>query len=240
MRKRIFTVWPVMMAMALVACEDSADQTRVISDYRELDAPVIGVDPEMSTAERLGFIPHDHDHHHHHDHDPVPGGPDVAPAQEAEPVVPQQQGTSPSRQSVLAWSAPQGWVQAPERPMREVTFVFGDDSAAECYVAVLHGDGGGLVANLNRWLNQFSQSGLSEEEVAALPRVSMLGTEAVIIEAEGDYTGMVGDVLPDAALLGAVCPMPEFTVFVKMTGPASDVLAERDAFLAFCESLQLN
>ena len=39
-------------------------------------------------------------------------------------------------------------------------------------------------------------------------------------------------------MLGMVLVRPQGSVFVKMTGPASEVRAERERFRAFCESLR--
>ena len=39
------------------------------------------------------------------------------------------------------------------------------------------------------------------------------------------------------AVLATVCTLDDAALFVKMTGPAARVRAEREAFLAFCRSL---
>lgn len=147
----------------------------------------------------------------------------------------QDSGTSSESAQGLAWDAPEGWTRAGDRPMRLVTFTAGD---AECYVTVLGPGGGGLMANLNRWLAQFGKPPLEEGDLAALPTITVLGKEVPLLEAEGDFTGMGGTTLPDQRLLAVACPLPDKSVFIKMTGPAADVEAQRDAFIAFSESLR--
>lgn len=141
----------------------------------------------------------------------------------------------------LAWTAPAAWNRAPDRAMREVTFELGgaeDGPAAECYVAILGGNGGGALANVNRWRSQLELAPLSEDDFEQLERIPMLGTEAVLVQADGTYRGMGDELVEEAGLLGAVCMLPDRAVFVKLVGPASTVRAARDDFVAFCRSLR--
>ena len=57
------------------------------------------------------------------------------------------------------------------------------------------------------------------------------------IEIEGDFTSMSGQQQPNYMMLAAICPLQENTVFVKMTGPASTVGAEKEHFKVFCNSI---
>jgi len=137
------------------------------------------------------------------------------------------------------WDQPAGWVLAGPRPMREVTFQVGDSQDAECYVAILRGDGGGLQANLDRWRGQMDRPPLSADEVAALPRITVLGIPSAMIEVEGTFKGMSGESKEDCALAGVVCLLEDRSVFVKMIGPPDVVRGERDRFGAFCQSLRV-
>jgi len=138
-------------------------------------------------------------------------------------------------QAELAWTAPDGWRRGPARSMRLVTYFAGK---AECYVAVLGGDGGGVVANANRWRGQMGAPPYGRDEFARLPRLDVLGGEAVVVEARGRYRGMGGEEVDDAALLGAIRILRRGAVFVKMVGPAADVDAARADFETFCRSLR--
>ena len=141
--------------------------------------------------------------------------------------------------SFLRWTEPDGWRREAQRPMREVSFQFGEAEApGECYVSVLGGRAGGELANANRWYEQMGQPPLSEAEFADLPRIPMLGTQGTLVEVTGAYQGMQGPGLPEAALIGVICPLEERAVFVKMVGPMRSVQGERSAFLEFCESLE--
>ena len=66
----------------------------------------------------------------------------------------------------------------------------------------------------------------------------ILGVDAPVVEVQGGYQGMNGEQVSDAELIGTVVPLDGRTLFVKLVGPRAVVAEERDAFLAFCKSLQ--
>lgn len=135
----------------------------------------------------------------------------------------------------LIWRVPEGWTVEPgARAMREVTLKKG---AAELYVSILGGGGGGLLANVNRWLGQFGAPHIDTGALGTLERVPCLGGEAHVIEAEGDFAGMDGKQQTGMGLLGALLEQPARLVTVKLVGPAAEVRLERAAFLSFVTSL---
>lgn len=139
----------------------------------------------------------------------------------------------------LRWTWPAGWSRsAKERPMRAATIVVASAPSVDVALTVLAGDGGGLVANINRWRGQMGQPALSDADIEALPRVPSLGGKAVVVSIDGAYTGMDGATIKDSTLLGAVIERESDVVFVKATGPKADVGALRPAFEAFLGSLE--
>ncbi len=128
----------------------------------------------------------------------------------------------------FAWTLPEGWRRAPDKPMRAATFYAGPGETLECYIAVFPGDTGGLLANVNRWRGQLDLPPLADADVAKLESIPMLGGKAVLVEGEGK----------GAQLVGAACPGTDRSVFVKMSGSPELVKAQRAAFLAFCGSLE--
>lgn len=127
----------------------------------------------------------------------------------------------------LKWKVPEGWTAGPAKQMRLVTFVPSAVAGAECWVSVLGGDGGGLGPNLERWCAQVGRAALTTGEVAALPRIDVLGRKALLVEIEG----------PSNAMLAVVCELGSHSVFVRMSGPRESVKAERERFLEFVRSL---
>lgn len=128
----------------------------------------------------------------------------------------------------LVFEIPPAWRKAPDRPMRTVSFFAGSDDALECYVATFPGEAGGVLANVNRWRGQLGEPPIEESALVGMTRIPMLGGEAVLVECSGK----------DSQLLGAACPGPDRSVFVKMSGPPDLVQAQRAAFLEFCASIR--
>jgi hypothetical protein len=176
-------------------------------------------------------------------HPPIPGQSE-SQLPEGHPEIGDLNVTAPSpgmrddTSLVQNWTAPETWTQAPEKPMRIVTFTMGESGKSECYVTSLSGPAGGVEANVNRWQQQMGQPPLDGPALAELPTVTILGKPSPMIAITGDFTDMDGQGGEAFALLGAICPLDAETLFVKMTGPASEVQANKDAFVAFCESLQ--
>lgn len=66
----------------------------------------------------------------------------------------------------LRWTVPQGWTEEKGNAQRESTLLFGDrDPKFELTVVRFQGDGGGMLANINRWRDQL---GLDKVEEAQL------------------------------------------------------------------------
>ncbi|MFN0241975.1 MAG: hypothetical protein ACKVWV_03715 [Planctomycetota bacterium] len=131
--------------------------------------------------------------------------------------------------SGLRWTVPAGWTRTPERATRVVSYAVDAERETECYVTVLAGDAGGLLANVNRWRKQIGLDEHTAERTASYETITMLGGEAHVVE----FTSADGKGL----LLGALYFAPERSVFVKLNGPSERVAAQREAFRAFCRSI---
>jgi hypothetical protein len=169
-------------------------------------------------------------------HPPIGGGAATADAPKAAPTSAAQ--TSDAQEGGgFAWKTPEGWRRGPDKSMRVVTYYPAADERIECYVTALGGDAGGALANANRWRGQLGAPALTQDELAKLPRVPMLGAEAVLVEATGKTKLAGGGAEEDAAMLATTLNRAQGSVFVKMTGPPALVAAEKQRFLAFCATL---
>ena len=136
------------------------------------------------------------------------------------------------------WSAPATWEELPPTQFRLANFRFGANGEGECSISLLQGGGGGVLANVNRWRGQLGLSGLTTDELAALPRKTVLEQDAVLIDFEGAYTGMGNSASKaDYRMLGALLEYEGQGVYVKMVGPAEAVAREKLYFDAFLHSL---
>ena len=120
-----------------------------------------------------------------------------------------------------------------------MTFHPGGDESADCYIFGMAQDGGGLLPNVNRWRQQIGKGDLTLDEVRGLPSVKVLGEERPLLEEYGAFTGMDGKRIEDGGMLAVPCLLGQRAVFIKFTGPAPLVRAQKANFLEFCRSLKV-
>ena len=182
------------------------------------DAVAAALDGFQQVAETL----HDGAGHSH-------GGDGAGSAPSAGEAAPPAGGAAPAGAGGLAWDVPAGW-----QPLQTDAFrlaYYQVDQGTQCWISTLSGTGGGVQANLTRWAGQFGKPAPDATSIAALPRVPVLGQEALWVDllGEGAADGMIG----------VLCELPTNTVFIKMQGPSSEVRAHESELRAFCESLRL-
>jgi hypothetical protein len=136
----------------------------------------------------------------------------------------------------VQWSAPAAWKAQAQRPMRAATYVVpaaaGDKEDGECAVFYFGpGQGGGIDANIQRWISQF--------ETTAKPQTgkkTIHGLSVTTIDLSGTYLASAGPMSPTKTskpgyrLLGAIVENPQGAVFFKFTGPAKTVAAQQANF----------
>ena len=115
----------------------------------------------------------------------------------------------------------------------DVPAAAGDSEGAECAVFFFgSGQGGGVQANIDRWLGQF------QEKPATPPqgkKQTVGGLAVTTIEYGGTYLAggpmqPVKTPKPGYQLVGVIVEAPEGNVFFKLTGPAKTVKASRASF----------
>ncbi len=124
----------------------------------------------------------------------------------------------------------------------DVPAAAGDTEGAECAVFFFGaGQGGGVQANIDRWLGQF------QEKPATAPvgkKQTIGGMSVTTIEHGGTYLAGGGPMQPSKTpktgyqLVGTIVEAPEGNVFFKLTGPAKTVKAARAAFDKMLSSLK--
>lgn len=137
------------------------------------------------------------------------------------------------------WEAPPGWEPGPEKPLRLATFWVGGRRDVEVTVHRFGAVGDAVRLNVDRWRSQLGLPPATDAELAALPRVPMLGGEGVLVVLDGPLTDtMRGVEVADGRLVAAVVAHGDDLVFVKCTGPRAAVVAATDAVVAFCRTLK--
>jgi len=140
----------------------------------------------------------------------------------------------------LLWETPAGWGRAERSQMRPVNLTFGPNKEGECYLSMLPGGAGGVLANVNRWRKQMGQPDITEEELAKLPTKTLMGIQGVFVTVDGNYTNVgATEAKENYRLLGVVATLGDSGLFVKMVGPKDLVEANTAAFDQFVGSLSL-
>ena len=142
----------------------------------------------------------------------------------------------------VSWTAPKTWKTDAPRPMREATYlvapVKGDTDSGECGVFYFgEGQGGGVDANIDRWVSQFEGA-----KAPVRKKEKLGGFDVTTIEVDGTYGSSMGGPMgpktpkPGFKLLGAIVEGPKGNVFFKLTGPAKTVEAARADFMKMLKS----
>jgi hypothetical protein len=149
----------------------------------------------------------------------------------------------------LRWDVPEGWTAQPERPMRAATYTVpaaeGDPEPGE--VAVFYfgpNEGGGVQANIDRWIGQIAQpDGSSSADKAKVEKIDG-GVALTKVDVSGTYLMSSGPMMqvseekPGFRLIGAIAEGPEGAVFFKFTGPAKTVAAAEADLLTMMRSVK--
>jgi len=148
----------------------------------------------------------------------------------------------------LTWTAPPEWTAQGERPMRAATYSIpaakGDLEPAELAVFYFGASsGGGVDANVKRWIDQFQKAdGSSAAKDAKVKKDSIAGLPATAVDVRGTYTGgsMMGPSAPKPGyrLLGAIVEGPGGNVFFKLTGPEKTVSSAEKSFRKLLDGLK--
>ena len=161
-------------------------------------------------------------------HPPIDAGSMMAPAA----------GTAASSgQPKPNWEVPSGWKEIPGGQFLVAKFALTDGANAQASVNVSMspGDGGGMLANVNRWRNQLSLAPEAEADLAKeLNPFDLPGGKATL----ADITGRDAKSGQKARLLAVVVPRSGETWFYKLMGSAPIVDREKDAFLKFVQTVK--
>jgi hypothetical protein len=133
------------------------------------------------------------------------------------------------------WTIPPDWKQIDPGAMLFAKFsIASGDAKADVNVSELAGDGGGLLANVNRW--RHLQLGLEEVDQTGLEKLVSTfdanGNQASLV----DFTGTDSKTGKPARLVGAVVPQNGQTWFYKLMGDGQIVAQQKDAFIKFIQS----
>jgi len=156
----------------------------------------------------------------------------VAPAPERSPASPQARA--------WRWVKPSHWREQGGSGLRLATFAIADrGTAARCSIVPLAGDGGGVEANVRRWLDQLQVAQISSPELEVF-----LGQQKKMKTSDGlpvmviDFTALGrGQEPAEESMLVAIIMGENQTLFVKMDGGRIMLEKNREDFYEFCRSI---
>lgn len=151
------------------------------------------------------------------------------------PVAPARGDPPPEKESPLKFDRPESWRVAGGSSMRLASFNAGPESAP-ADISVMPA-GGDLRGNVQRWLGQVRQGNVPDDVVdqalEAVEERKVAGRDAkrYILTAADPTSGEIID--------ATIVPMEgNFSMFIKMKGPAETVTEQSDAMSEFLDSLQ--
>jgi hypothetical protein len=133
------------------------------------------------------------------------------------------------------WEAPATWTESTPGPMVTKSFSIAGDAGQKAVVSisVLAGEGGGMLANVNRWRGQLSLPALAED---ALPKAAesldVLGGKGTLV----DFTGTNAAGQPSRMVAVSVTHGAQ-TWFYKLMGDGAVVNREKAAFTRFVQTV---
>lgn len=142
-----------------------------------------------------------------------------------------------SGQSKPKWDVPSGWKEVPGGQFLVAKFLLtgAADAQAAVNVSMSPGDGGGLLANVNRWRTQLGLGPVAEADLANQTQALDLADGKASVT---DIAGQDTKNGQQARLLAVVIPRSGQTWFYKLMGSAQVVQQEKDAFMKFVQSVK--
>lgn len=135
------------------------------------------------------------------------------------------------------WDVPSSWKEVPGGQFLVAKFVItgAANAQAAVNVSMSPGEGGGLLANVNRWRTQLGLGPVAEADLAKeIQPLDLVGSKASV----ADITGTDAKNGQKTRLLAVVIPRSGETWFYKLMGDAQVVQQEKDAFMKFVQSVK--
>ena len=150
------------------------------------------------------------------------------------PVISSNTERVPPTADLPQWTVPEAWQARPPGSMLLASFIAsGDQGQAEITISKLPADGGGLLANVNRWRGQLGLGPVTEAQLSGLvSQIEVDAENAPLVDLKGTNarTGQ------PARMLAVAVPQHGETWFYKMMGEESVVEKERQTFISFVQS----
>ncbi|MEN8661339.1 MAG: hypothetical protein ACN4GF_09850 [Lentimonas sp.] len=131
----------------------------------------------------------------------------------------------------LTYKTPEVWTEMPASGIRKANFRIDDDKgSAELTVTVFPGDVGGRLANINRWGGQVGLDPVTPDDLPTFTESKTIsGHRGIVVTLKGETD----------SILGGLLPFHGNTWFFKLQGGTETVLAAKNDFNTFLDSVTL-
>jgi hypothetical protein len=136
-----------------------------------------------------------------------------------------------------SWDVPVNWREQPGSPVALASFQVSDEAGEKADITVtrLAGEGGGALANVNRWRWQIGLPPVSEAELGRIAKtLDIGGSKAMLV----DLTGTDARTGRRARLIAASVVREGSTWFYKLIGDEKLVARERESFMKFLQTVR--
>ena len=171
-------------------------------------------------------------------HPPIGGTPGLPPSHppiDGGSMAAQAAPAASSGQDKPTWTVPAGWqeVAGGQFLVAKFTISGADNAQAAVNVSMSAGDGGGLLANVNRWRGQLGLAPFTDADLAKqVQPLELSSGKATLTEMTGTdpRTGQ------KASVVAAIVPQAQQTWFYKLMGNAQVVEQQKEAFTKFVQT----
>ena len=133
----------------------------------------------------------------------------------------------------IAWDVPSGWKSVSPSPMRYASFTVAGKGgeSGDVSISFFPGDGGGDLANVNRWRAQIGLEAINDEGLKSwITPVPCSGSQMLGVDMNG----------PKARILAGWTRVDGKSWFFKLVGPTKLVEGEKAKFLAFLHTVKFH
>jgi hypothetical protein len=179
--------------------------------------------------------------------EPAPTAPLLGASPTSPPVAPLPAGSAAQEPLHVTWVDPPAFKRVPpSNPMRKASYVVpratGDAEDGELAVFYFGpGQGGGIDANVDRWVKQFADAKPSDVKRADR-EANGLRQHTVELESGTFSSGMAmggsGKPKPNYGLLGGIVEAPSGAYFFKLTGPSATVKQAKAQFYQLLDTVK--
>ncbi|MCP5071059.1 MAG: hypothetical protein GY946_31230 [bacterium] len=148
-------------------------------------------------------------------------------------------GPSTAPAADVRWTLPSGWVEEPPTGgPRIMSFRVPGVPEPGLDIALMRfaDTAGGLGPTLEMWAGNAGRPPLEKDEIGALERFPLLGSEAVFVDMRGAKVLEAGKDSEPTMLLACLVYLDDGVIVARVWAREADLEPQREAFIAFCKS----